>query len=195
MRRLGIAILLGIFVFPALGQAAPFGLTQGMTLKELGGKPDPLRDRMYRFETVPKPHSAFESYVLQIGRQSGLCYIKGVGKNVETSVYGTDLQVAFQVMRDRLVSVYGVPDAERDELLTGSIWREPNDWMMSLLKEERLRFSHWKLANRDDAKDIQTIFLYATALSTDTGFISVEYYLSNHDQCEKEIANSENDAL
>jgi hypothetical protein len=195
MRSLGIAILLGIFVFPALGQAAPFGLTQGMTLKELGGKPESLGDRKYRFESVPKPHSAFEFYVLQIGQKSGLCFVKAVGKNVKTSVYGSELRFAFQAMQDRLSSVYGSPDNEFDDLSKGSIWDEPKDWMMSLLKKERFVASGWEMKKRAENADLQLVLLGASALSTEEGYISVEYYLSNHDECEKEIANSENDAL
>jgi hypothetical protein len=127
----------------SVAEATPFGLKQGMTRAQLGPKLEKLdAPGMYKLVTVPRPHPDFESYILQIGPTTGLCFVKGVGTDVATSVYGSELKSRFQKVRDQLVAVYGKLQ-ETDMLLQGSIWDEPRDWMAGLLKKERLLFGKW----------------------------------------------------
>jgi hypothetical protein len=175
--------------------AGPFGLEKGMTLQQIGGKPEQLAPGKYRISTVPKPHSAFETYVVEIGPHTGLCWIKAIGKTVPTSVYGSDLRTRFEDLRGRLADTYGNADSI-DRLLPGSIWNEPKDWMMALVKKERVLLAIW--SQKSGAKlppDIKSVGIAARALSTESGDIAVEYAFTNETECDAELAKAEDSAL
>jgi hypothetical protein len=59
-----------------------------------------------------------------------------------------------------------------DFLRAGSIWKEPEDWMMGLLKDERTLVAVWEkaLPNR-----IHDVVLKAGALSREKGFHKLTY--------------------
>ena len=86
--------------------AGPFGLYKGMSLKEIGGKPEKLKNGIYKVN-VPKPHSAFEAYIVKVAPKGGLCWIKAIGKGIATSSYGIDLKSAFSKMEEKLGATYG----------------------------------------------------------------------------------------
>lgn len=176
----------------AVGDAAgdvamPFGLRKGMTRAEMGLRFEELGNGMLRTESVPKPHPAFEAYIVQVGPTQGLCFVKGVGKDVETSVYGSELRTAYTKLRDQVAQSYGA-FRETDTLLPGSIWSEPRDWMMALLKKERMLAATWNEETRATLKrDLRDIYLVTSALSAETGWISLEYYFDNETACQEEI--------
>src|SRR5690606_30552828 len=123
-----------------------------------------------------KPHPVFEAYILQIGPTQGLCFVKGLGKDVETSVYGSELRTAYTKLRDQVEQSYGTY-RETDTLLPGSIWSEPRDWMMALVKKERMLAATWNKETRATLRrDLRDIYLVASALSSETGWLSLEYY-------------------
>lgn len=184
-----------VFLSPLVALAGPFGLEKGDTLQTIGGSPLQLAPGKYKITAVPKPHSAFEYYVLQIGPQSGLCWIKAIGKSINTSVYGTQLRVAYEDLQSRLKENYGSSKSS-DFLFSGSIWRDPKDWTMSLVKKERILASTWdRKSNASLPSDIASVAVYVTALRSDTGYVAVEYTFTNEKQCEKEISKKEDAAL
>ena len=69
-----------------------------------------------------------------------------------------------------------------DFLRSGSIWDEPNDWMMSLLKQQRYLSAFWEKENKEVFPgNISTIGISADALTTESGYISLEYYSKDSD--------------
>jgi hypothetical protein len=195
MKFLTIGFVIAVTSMSAIAAAGPFGLEQGMSLVTVGGNPEPISKGIYKFKSVPKPHPAFESYVLQFGPTSGLCWIKAIGPNVSTNVYGSDLKIKFDELKNRLSDIYGFPE-EFDLLLPRSIWREPNEWMTALVKKERVLASRWQLDKAINQKhELKTVFLGASALSDDLGYLAVEYYFPNYDQCESEIKRAEDETL
>ena len=174
--------------------AGPFGLEKGMTLKQIDNAQQ-VAPGKYKVTSVPKPHSAFDTYAVQIGPQSGLCWIKGVGKELRTSVYGLELRSAFNEMKEKLEQAYGKPEVI-DRLLPGSIWDEPKDWMMALIKKERLLAAAWSEKSKATLPiDLQWVGLGARAISTNSGYIAVEYSFINKSDCDAEIAKQEDGAL
>jgi len=174
--------------------AGPFGLEKGMTLKQIDNAQQ-VAPGKYKVASVPKPHSAFGSYIVQIGPQSGLCWIKGIGKDVGTSVYGLELKSAFNQMKEKLEHTYGMPEVI-DRLLPGSIWNEPKDWMMALIKKERLLAAIWSEKSKATLPiDLRSVSLIASAMKTNFGYIAVEYSFINESDCDAEIAKQEDGAL
>lgn len=173
----------------------PFGLAQGMTLAQIGGKPEKIAPGKWRLASVPKPHSAFDEYIVQIGTTSGLCWIKGIGKIMKTSAYGSEVRSQFTDLKERLSANYGKSE-DFDRLLPGSIWNEPRDWMMALLKKERVLLSSWSHESGATLNsELKSVGLVASALGTEEAFISVDYAFSNEDKCEAEIKKEEDGAL
>lgn len=179
----------------ANAEAGPFGLEMGMTLKDIGGSPEQISKGKYRITTVPKPHSAFERYVVQVGPKSGLCFIKAVGKPVETNAYGIELRSAFNNMSAKLTQIYG-KQSRMDLLLPGSIWKEPNEFMIGLLKNERKLYDVWSVEHKSSLTgNLESVALGARPLSMDTGSITIDYSFKNKKECDAEIAAEEDGAL
>lgn len=172
--------------------AGPFGLKMGMGIDEIDKDAIEISPGLYRLSKIPKPHSAFETYAVKIGPLSGLCWIKAIGKDIETSVYGTALKSEFEELNAKITKVYGTGDTT-DMLLTGSIWNEPNDFMMALRKNERLLFTVWE--NPKNLEKIVQVGLLASATGSDTGHVSLEYSFENKERAEQEISALEDDVF
>jgi len=179
--------------------AGPFGLYKGMSLKEIGGKPEKLQNTIlgngiYKIN-VPKPHSAFEAYIVKVAPKGGLCWIRAIGKDIATSSYGLELKSAFSEMEEKLGATYGKHEI-MDVLYPGSIWDRPNDWMMGLIKKERILLAVWEKSEGSSLpSDIEQIGLIVGPTSRDKGYIEIEYSFTNKEACEAELAAGEDDAL
>lgn len=172
--------------------AGPFGLEMGMTLDEIDSDATEVSPGVYKLSKVPKPHSAFEAYAVKIGPKSGLCWIKAIGKDIETSVYGSSLKSEFKELGEKIAKVYGTGETT-DALLPGSIWDEPNDFMMGLRKNERLLFTLWE--NPKNSDKIETIALMASATGSNTAYLALEYSFENKEKADQEISDLEDDAF
>lgn len=190
-----VLVLIVLIVPSPATMAGPFGLDKGMTLAQIGGAPEKVAPGKWKVTTVPKPHSAFESYIVQVGPSAGLCWIKAIGTNIRTSAYGGEVRSQFSSLKDRLTATYGT-SKDHDFLSPGSMWNEPRYWMMALLKKERYLVSLWDRENGATiSDDLGSVGLIATAISTDRAFLAVEYSFSNESECDAEIARTEDDAL
>ena len=173
----------------------PFGLSRGLRKEDIDIQIQEVKPCMYRAEKLPKQHSAFEYYYLQITPVQGLSWIKAIGNNVTTNPYGSDLKSAFETIRGKLENIYGRPE-NGDFLMDGSIWNEPRDWMQAIANKERHLYAHWDSKKISGLpSDLESIFLNVSALGTDSGYIAIEYSFTNYEASEKEMAMLEDDAL
>ena len=170
----------------ATPEATPFGLRQGMSVEQLGAAAN-VGGGMYKLTSVPMPHPDLEFYVAQVSPRSGLCYIKGVGRQVRTSTYGTELQSQFESMRSQISATYG-PYRNVDMLLSDSIWSGPRNWMAALADRQRLLFAQWTKETRANlSPPLASVFLNANAKTNESGYVVVEYYFDNEPECQQEI--------
>jgi len=173
----------------------PFGLSRGLRKEDIDIQIQELKPCMYTAEKLPKKHSAFEYYILQITPVQGLSWIKAIGNPVTTNPYGSDLKSAFETMRGKLENIYGRPE-NGDFLMDDSIWNEPRDWMQAIANKERHLYAHWDSKKIGGLpSDLASIFLTVSAVDTDTGYIAIEYSFTNYEASEKEIGMLEDDAL
>ena len=178
-----------------MSRMGPFGLRKGMTLAELAGAPREIGIGKYLVSSVPRPHSAFESYALQVTPKTGLSWIKAIGHTIQTSVYGIELQTAFDDLESKLERIYG-KGKRTDLLMPGSIWNEPRDWMQAILNKERFLMTMWSAEHGSQLPDaLQSVGLVVGAIESDSGFVAVEYAFDNKTESEAEIAAAEDDAL
>lgn len=179
----------------------PFGLEAGLTQKNIedmiGAKLKPLPDsvNLYTSDTLPKQNADFEMYGLLISPKAGLCQIRAVGKNIDTDSYGLALKSRFEDLSSSLSSLYGKAETT-DLVLEGSIWKEPQDWMMGLNKKERFLSATWKGTKETPLKNnIDTISIEARANSSLKGYVYLQYSFTNNDVCQAEIEGAKKSSL
>jgi len=173
----------------------PFGLEMGMRPEELSNHMEEINPGRYIAKSVPKPHSAFQQYVLAFSEEQGLYEIRALSENFSTSAYGNELQGRFSALKEKLEKTYGECKLY-DFLFVDSIWDEPRDWMQSLLSQERALSANW---NEKEGvalvNGIGAIYLTGHAISTTEGYLSISYCFENYDAAQAELAALEDDAL
>jgi hypothetical protein len=166
----------------------PFGLVMGLSESMFNGTLNELKPGVYEATDVPTPNEIFTKYIVRIGPKSGLCWIKALGAPIAVNSFGSQLRSRFEDIEGKLTERYG-QGKKMDALIPGSIWRDPNDWMMGLAKEERILSKIWETGpNSTLSPELQTVYVGASALSGTEGRINVEYAFKNEKECEKEIS-------
>jgi hypothetical protein len=163
----------------------------------IGAKLKPLPDsvNLYTSDKLPKSNADFEMYGLLISPKAGLCQIRAVGKNIDTDSYGLALKSRFEELSSSLSSLYGKAETT-DLLLSGSIWKEPQDWMMGLNKKERFLSATWKGTQETPLKNnIGAISIEARANSSAQGYVYLQYTFTNDDVCQAEIDGAKKSSL
>jgi hypothetical protein len=162
----------------------PFGLHRGMTQEQviqIVGK-DAIKEAKgdtLRLHRVPKPHPAFEFYSLIFSPKDGLLKIVAYGNDIRTNGFGQAVHESFIEIRDAVAGTYGQPANTFDSVRVGSIWKEPEDWMMGLLKDERMLVSGW---SKSLPNGIQDIYIEAKASSAEKGFLVLGYEFNGWDE-------------
>jgi hypothetical protein len=180
-------------------EVGPFGFRQGMTLAELQkvSKLEPASSpHMYRMRAAPKSHSAFEKYLVIVSPKHGLCKAIGIGEDISVNSFGEELISAFGKVESALKSKYGEESLKLDSVRPGSIWHEPNEWMMALKLHERVLTTVWTIEKGATLPpDIDTIGLEAKANSRSEGYVTLAVEFKNFDRCKAEYEQKRDDAL
>jgi hypothetical protein len=187
-----ILFLLFSFLASGIAFAGPFGLDMGMTIDQIKNKtgkiPELVQDDLYRVDP-PNKNDMFEAYIVQISPKYGIVWIKAIGKDITTNGYGIQLKSAFDSLVSSIEKTYG-KYKKTDFLMSSSIWKDPDDFMMGLLRKDRYLMASWnKESDSTLPNDIVTIAVAATASSSSKGYISLEYYSPS-----KELADAEKKA-
>jgi len=111
--------------------------------------------------------------------KDGLLKIVAYGNDIKTNGFGEAVHDSFLEIRDAISQTYGQPEFTLDHVRAGSIWKEPEDWMMGLRKEERELTTVW---SKNLPNQIQDIVIEAIALSTEKGYLRLSYELDGWDQ-------------
>lgn len=196
--RSTIVSLISLLLTGWLSAATPFGLSPGMKLAEvekLCGPIKLIKNGIYISEKVPKPHSRFEKYFFLITGQHGLSKIIAIGVTVNTSWYGEGLQNEFNNLKRALTKLYGT-SRDFDFLKSGSIWDEPNEWTMALLRDERELKSYWlRQFSPKLPKNLSCIELKTHAESRGSGYITLTYEFTNAEAAVQSFKDKDNSAL
>ncbi len=178
-----------------MSRKGPFGLWMGMSTGDFEQALTEIAPCMFQAPAVPKPHSAFERYIVQISPVAGLSWIKAIGKTVETSGYGVEIRSAFESMEKKLAATYG-RHTKHDFLMHESIWSEPREWMQAVLSKERILMSQWSNESGASLTDsLSSVALVMGVYDTSSGYIAIEYSFENIVKAEAEVAALEDDVL
>lgn len=165
--------------------AGPFGLEMGTTLEKLQKQfsveqKEPFR---YQLSGVPQPHATFYRYTIVLTPAQGLCKVQAISDVIRTSAYGEGLREEFGRIEGALTTKYGSSNKRFDALKPGSIWREPRDWMMSLLKKERHLSIFWSVGTTPLPDNISGIMLQGHAATQEAAALSLAYEFTNWAEC------------
>lgn len=182
-----ILILLPIAVF-----AAPFGLEMGMTIEEIAeqceGEPEFLENDIYLIKPK-KSHPVFSAYGVYVNQNVGLYQIRAISDEIKTNRYGTELQNAFNNVKDRISKTYGTPEIYDDvDRNISSHYQEDEYWFYTLREGSRELYATW--GESEPLSD--NLDLVALECSTTRGFdegfgqLALYYYFSNVNSVEDE---------
>lgn len=182
MRILLSAVLISFLCLNPVFAAGPFGFEQGHS---------PSEYRCVKSTTegiftcdAPKPHPAFETYAVQAEENIGICWVKGIGKDLTTSGSGIALRGKAREIADQISTTYGAYTSSDDTVMSGSIWDDFEDWTMANLKDELIYFYQWDLKGQKQVNGVKTIFVSAKASGKNEGFPIAEFAFTNEPQCD-----------
>jgi hypothetical protein len=166
--------------------SGPFGLLRGMTKEQILDKvgqsnvvsieTDKAGGVTIFLKSVPKPYKSFIEYGVTISPAQGLLRISAFTDFIDTALDGTQLRDAFSSLKDQLQVPYGFPSKEFDYVKNDSLWKDPQDFMMGMLKHDRKLSCYWVADEKMPLKDsITAIALWANAKDTSTGMILLSY--------------------
>lgn len=188
-----LLVLASISILFAQAADGPFGIAFGTPLSKLNATQD---GEVYNV-VPPKPHPAFEGYMVRATPEHGVYWIKAYTDIVYTPVYGDGLRRKTDEIADQIESVYGTCTQKFDFLRSGSIWDEPEDWMAGLNKKERYYLYSWD-AEKAPAlipRKIESLQVAAMALANDKGVVLIEYTGTSYDAAVKSIAEKQKNAF
>lgn len=154
--------------------SAPFGIELGSPTSELevlesfGGG---------RFVIAPpRPHPAFETYVVESSDRLGVVWVKAIGFTMDNDAYGNGVQLRHEELRGQLSKRYGSPEMV-DWIVSEALWKDSREWVMSLTQNERFYYARWERPSIPS--DLESVYL---GVGTDGNFASwlVLEYASAH---------------
>ena len=188
------SLLICLFAVLVLNNAfaGPFGLEMGWNIDQVQESGAIILDS-HDFNdgttaysiNPPKRHSLFSSYIVLISDKYGLYQISAESDDIYTSRNGYQIKSEFYSVYNQLVKSYG-EGILLDKLSEGSIWDEPEDWMMGLKTLDRTLSAFWIGPDINTDKQIALLSLDAEAEYSDTGRISISYFSDNAFAVEEE---------
>ena len=179
-------------VTQGLAQTA-FGLTLGQTLPD-DAKPN-TSNGQYTV-TPPKTHSLFDFYNVYFHQDYGICRIIAYGKDNEDDKYGTDAKSQYNRIKRSLNKKYKSNETlketnEYEFLKTNALYKDDDDFAISIEKEDRYHETHWNFKD----SDLETISLRINSISYQETYIVLNYYASFETDCMDKIRSVDEDAL
>jgi hypothetical protein len=169
--------------------AGPFGLEMGMSFDEVknitGNNLILVRDDLYIVDP-PNKNDTFGAYYVQISKGYGIVKIQAFSKKITTNGHGTGIKTIFNALLSSIERTYG-KYKKVDILMSGSIWDKPEDFMMGLLRDERYLMARWGDEHGSTLpSDIELIDLGTMVMSSDEGYVILEYSSPNQKNVETE---------
>lgn len=190
-----IFTLLSAFMFFAsLSYAGPFGTT-------MGDSPDKYTDlkntktnqfgiERYLTSKMPKMHSSFENYLLDFGN-AGLVSVVAVSEIFDNDRAGIRIRNSYDTLKKQLSEKYGSP-LVLEMLSPNSIWKKENEFINSIVHNERVHGCQWEKNLPDNLKEIK-LMIYGE--SHDRARILLSYKYINIDEVNKMQEKNEKDSL
>lgn len=184
-----IEFSIGILLLTAYtADAGPFGIeVDGFTLEKYAC--ESTSGLFYKCSNIPLPHNEFEMYGVRYHPDVGVCTIKAIGRDISNDGFGTSTKNKVDEIYNQVSPKYGEIE-KADFLLPSSIWNEADEWLMGIVKNERI---YAYIGDVSPAVEgIKEYGVMATASSSDTGYVTVEFLTINSEKCD--VAESKDGA-
>lgn len=176
MKRLTIFALLSalcVVLSIQYALAGPFGIDMGMSINEITkvckAAPKHLQDDIYEI-TPPKTNDLFAKYIVRIDSDYGVYWLKAIGKDIYTNGYGDRLISTFNLLVESIRKTYGEESYKKDDLKEGSIWSDPQYFMVALEKGDRELYAMWSKLFEEQDMLLRTLKANRELLNDSTSF-------------------------
>jgi hypothetical protein len=186
-----ILLLLGILALLSPGSVqaqtdGPFGVTMGSQISRYPGCEPAPTPAWYACTSLPKSHPSFDGYQIQAHPVTGVCYVKAVGKRIDRDPYGIRLRSEIETLATQIMQTYGRHSEIVDHLVPNSIWKDPERWMIAVQQGQR-NFSYEWHPGRAYPNNVDKVSILATGMSSQAGYVVVEFYFKNVKDCDDAI--------
>lgn len=192
LRKLFTVITL--LLFSTISNAGGFGIEIGKSPSEYGCQSSSGNIGYFSCD-APKPHSAFEKYVVQASELHGICWIKGIGKDISDNGYGTSTKAKHAELQSVLSKAYGEISDTTDIIFPGALWSEADEWLMAINKKQRFYSVNWSDLDVPSKPKLKDIYLGVSATGSATGWLTLEYYSKDYEDCKTAVSESESGSL
>lgn len=191
MKKILLTLIFALLPFTIL--AAPFGLKKGMSLDEISSQceeePSFMKDDVYLVKPK-KNHPLFSYYAVYVNEKVGLYQIRAISDSVTCNKYGTEIQNAFNSVKDRIAKTYGKPKIiDKVDPNIHSFLQKAEHWFQNL-KDGSCQLSAIWGENTQLADDLETVALDCVADNSvfhfEDAHLVLYYYFSNAKAVEDE---------
>lgn len=182
-----VFVLLFSFVY-----AAPFGLEIGMTIDEIAAEcevePEFVDDGIY-LVTPLKKHPLFSTYAVYVHENVGLYQIRAISDFITCNKYGTELQNAFNNVKDRVAKTYGNPRViNKVDPAISTYLKEDEYWFYTLEEGSRQLSAIWgeKVELSDGLVSVALDCVTNSGVYDGNGYLVLYYVFFNAETVEDE---------
>lgn len=163
-------------------RAGPFGFDMGQKIDRVDGAEE-LRPNLYEVTSPPKPHPDFESVVLGAFDGTGICTIRGLGRDLENDGGGLSIRAKVDSLAEALEVKYGKP-TKIDACSGDDITCDEKFWMMFLREGRRAYGYTWPSQNSAmKAAGIGDLVVLAQAGDISTSYPVLEFNSAEAEEC------------
>ena len=187
MKKLFLALIFGListFIY-----AAPFGLKMGMTIDEIAEQceeePSFIEDDIYWIKPI-KSHPLFSYYAVYVSEKTGLYQIRAISDSVTCNKYGTEIQNAFNSVKERISKTYGKPRIINKVDSTISSFLQKDEYWFQTLKDGARQLSAIWGEKTELTDNLISVALECVADNYEDAHLVLYYYFTNSTSVEDE---------
>ena len=165
---------------PTYWSGAPRALAIATYCQAISGEPDGQSEKGYLVQASPKEFAGWAFVAAYYTQQTGVCEVRAI-KEVSGDAFGIAHRMAADSLVETLTKKYGAFDKD-DFLLSGSVWDEPNEWLIGIRKKERM----YGYSKKGDIEgNLQSIIVRVG----EPGIV-LGYAFKNGDACEEAVSKA-----
>lgn len=173
----------------------PFGLADDATPESLGAVAVGGNPGIYYVAEVPRPHPKFDFYTITYHESTGICGVIAGTEKIDSNSSGTGLISAFKRLESQVSVRYGQGEFT-NYLISGSIWDESNDFLMSLATGDRLWHTVWHFDEvTAQINQLSEVRLYLVSSGRSNGQVVLEYSGLNFEECDAAIQSDQSEVF
>jgi hypothetical protein len=161
----------------------PFGIKVGGSFAQVSNWDKLDKEGFFSSNSPPNPHPDFESVVVEAYSTSGVCTVRGVGRNNEGDGAGSAVQSQVEQLAKALETKYG-PYQTVNICSGGDIACQSDFWMMNLGNGEIVWGKKWeKQSEAMKQAGVKSIYLVAQAADINTSYPVIEFETDKGEAC------------